>query len=86
MVFDATFNNISAITWRQFYGWRKPEDPEKSTDMSKVTDKLYKTMLDTSPWSKFEVTTSVLIGTNCLGSCKFNYHTIMAKTAPCIGV
>ena len=25
----------------QFYWWRKPEYPEKTTDMSQVTDKLY---------------------------------------------
>ena len=30
MVFNATFNNISAISW-QFYWWRKPEYPEKTT-------------------------------------------------------
>jgi hypothetical protein len=24
----------------QFYWWRKPEDPEKTTDMSQVTDKV----------------------------------------------
>ena len=24
-----------------FYWWRKPEDPEKTTDLSQVTDKLY---------------------------------------------
>ena len=31
----------------QFYWWMKPEDPEKIAD--KVTDKLYHTMLYTSP-------------------------------------
>ena len=25
----------------QFYWWRKPEDPEKTTDLSQATDKLY---------------------------------------------
>jgi hypothetical protein len=25
----------------QFYWWRKPKNPEKTTDLSEVTDKLY---------------------------------------------
>jgi hypothetical protein len=32
MVFNATFNYVSAISWGQFYWWRKPQDPEKTTD------------------------------------------------------
>jgi len=28
------------------------------------------------PWTEFELTTLVVIGTNCIGSCKSNYHTI----------
>jgi hypothetical protein len=55
-----------------------------TTDLSQVTDKLYHMMLYASSWAGFEPTTSVVIGTDCIGSCKSNYHTIMAMTAPMI--
>jgi hypothetical protein len=46
--------------------------------MLQVTDKLCHIMLNTLPWSRFELPTSVVIGTDCIGSCKSNYHAITA--------
>ena len=43
MVFNATFNNILIISWRSVL--LLTEFPEKTIDLSQVTDKLYHIML-----------------------------------------
>ena len=61
--------------------WRKPPTCHKSLTK-------FITILYTSPWSRIELTTSVVIGTDCIGSCNSNYSysplTICIFIAKCI--
>jgi hypothetical protein len=41
IMFNATFSNISAISWRPVLVVKKPECPERTTDHGQATGKLY---------------------------------------------
>ena len=45
MMFNATFNNISVITWRSVLLVEETIVPGETTDLLQVTDKLYHIML-----------------------------------------
>ena len=82
MVFNVTFNNISVISWRSDLLVGETGAPEENHRPVQVTDKLCYLICYTSPSPRFELTTSVVIGTDCIDSCKFNYQTITVTTAP----
>jgi hypothetical protein len=48
MVFNATFNNISVISWRSVLLVEETGVLEKTTDLSKVNDKLIRHQLDSN--------------------------------------
>ena len=86
MVFNTTFNNISVISWRSVLLVEETGGPGENH---------WPVASHWQTWShnvvhlvliRFELTTSVMIGTDCIGSCKSNYHAIMATTAPCLGL
>ena len=65
MVFNATFNNISAISWRSVLLVEETGlNPEKTADLSQVSHKLYYILLHQVDLAMngFELTTLVLIG------------------------
>ena len=82
MVFNSTFNNNSVISWRSVLLVEETEVPGENHQPAASHRQIYHIMLYTSPWSGFKLTTSVVIGTDCIGSCKSNYHTITSTAAP----
>ena len=72
MLANTTFNNISIILW-----WAVLL-VEETTDLPHVTDKLYHIVVSSTPHHDrgSNLTTLVVIDTDCTGSCKSNYHMI----------
>ena len=81
MVFNDTFNTISVISWLSDL---LVADTWENHWPVPVTDKPYNIMLYQVhlAWAGFELTMLMVIGTDCIGSYKSNYHTTTTMTAP----
>jgi hypothetical protein len=77
--FNATFNNILVISWGSVLLVEETRAPRENHRPVASHGKLYHIMLYLVhfTWAGFELTTLVVIGANCIGRCKSNYHTIM---------
>ena len=73
MVFNDTFNNISGISCQvSFIGG---ENRRKTLTYHKSLQTLsHKVVSSTPALAGFELTPLVMIGTDCIGSCKSYYH------------
>ena len=80
MMFSAIFNNISVTSWRSVL---LPGETRVAAENHRpVASYFYHLMLYRVhlAWMGFELSTLVVIGTDCTGSCKSNYHTITTTT------
>ena len=83
-MFIATFNNISVISWRSVLLVEESGVPEENHQpVTSHWQTLSHNVVSSTPrLSGVQLTTLVVMGTDCTGSCKANYHTIMTMTAP----
>jgi len=80
-VFNATFNNISVISWWSVLLVEETGGPGENH--LPVQTLSHECCIEyTSPSAGFELTTLVVIGTECTGSRKSNNHTTMTMMAP----
>ena len=77
MLFNTTFNNISVISWRSILLVEETRVPGENHWPSISYWQLYPIMYRVHlAWTGFELAMLVMIGADCIGSCKSNYDTI----------
>ena len=64
-------------------GGKQSTQRKTKTSCKSLTNFITKCCIEyTTPWAGFELKVSVVIGTDCTGNCKSNYHTITTTTVP----
>ena len=83
MVLNATFNNIAAILWRSVLLVEQTGEAHRPA-ASHLQILSHNVVSSTPPLSSagLELTTLVVVGTDCIGSCKSNHCTITTTMAP----
>ena len=84
IVLNATFNNISAISWRSVLLVEETRVPEVNHRRTASQWHITCCIKYASLWAGFELTPFVVICTELKGRCKFNYNTIKTTMASCI--
>ena len=84
MVFNTTFNNISAISWRSVLLVEKIGLPGKNRRPAASHWKtLSHNVVSSTPRHERDLNRTLeVIGIDCTGSCEYNYHAITTTTAP----
>jgi hypothetical protein len=84
MVFNANFNNSSVKSLRSVLLVEETGVPGENHRPVASYWQLYHIMLYQVhlAWTRFELTTLLVIDTDCIGSCNSNYHTITATMTP----
>ena len=84
-MFNVTFNNISVLLWGSVLLVEETGvHGENHWPVASHWQTLSHNVVSSTPHHErgLELTTLVVIGTECICSCKSNYHTITATTAP----
>ena len=84
MVLNDTFNNTLVISWRYvlLVGETGDSGENQQPAASRGQTLSHNVVSRTPLLAGCELTTLVVIGTDCIGSCKPNYLTIMTTTVP----